>query len=119
MNLRMSLLWILPITMLLIGVLDILLELSDKVGEPFRAWAFYESSFGSLLAIAMLTGDNSIRRSSNLSFKLKVLRQCVTGGLVLLGRQVILNVRAGVLLANAEGLKDSVVRLGGRKLRGT
>jgi hypothetical protein len=102
------LLWILPTAMLLTGTLNIPLSLTNSVGEPFRAWSYAGSSFGCLLAIAMLVGDFYLWRSHSPTYKLKVLRQCAIGGLILISWQLIVNVRAGVLVSGSGSVKSSV-----------
>ncbi len=100
--------WILPFAMLLVGIFNVPLALTSSVGDPFRAWAYFGSSFGCLLAVAMLVGDEFIRKSPNSEYVLKVLGQCVTGGLILICWLFLLNIRAGMLLLNSNNLKNSV-----------
>ena len=107
-NVESAVMWILPSAMLMVGIVNVPLALTSSVGEPFRAWAYFGSSFGCLLAVAMLVGDAFIRRSPNLQYVHRVLRQCVTGGLILICWLIFLNFRAGMLLTNSNSLKNSV-----------
>ena len=100
--------WFLPTAMLLIGLVNVPLALTDNVGERFGSWAYFGSLSGCVLAVAMLAGDRYLTNAYDSLYLRKVMWQCVKGGLILIFWLIFLNVRAGMFLSDSENLKNSV-----------
>jgi hypothetical protein len=103
-----NVMWALPMAMLLIGIINVPLALTNNVGERFGSWAYFGSASGCLLAMAMLVADRYLTKAYDPLYLRKVMWQCVRGGLILISWLVFLNVRAGLFLSGSENLKNSV-----------